>query len=123
MPLRKPLDAARTSDERHQQLQDNELIEVAIAVSGVLLLLVILLAIPFQDRSSDVTQFEKVTFIVALVSTSLSLVLLVATRLSHRRRSWLEDEESRIRRHQPAGEILAAGKEDSCSRFGCTPMV
>ena len=85
------------SDERHRQLQEDEPIEVAIAVPGVLVLLAILLVIPFQDRNSEVTQFVKVAFIVALVATSFSLVLLLATRSLHRLRSRLEDEDRIVR--------------------------
>ena len=81
------------SGEHHKQLQDHEPIEVGVPVPGVLVLLAVLLAVPFQDRYSEVAQFERVALIVALVAASLSSVLLVATRLSHRPRFRLEDED------------------------------
>jgi hypothetical protein len=85
------------SRETPKQRHDRELIELLnelrVALPGVQVLFAFLLAVPFSSGWKRVTGFEKVTFFVALVATSLSSALLIATPSFHRLRFRVEDKE------------------------------
>ena len=82
--------------ESPKQRHDRELIELLnelrVALPGVQVLFAFLLAVPFSSGYKKVTQFEKVTFFVALVATALSSALLIAVPSFHRLRFRAEDK-------------------------------
>ncbi|HET8895440.1 MAG TPA: DUF6328 family protein [Gaiellaceae bacterium] len=82
--------------ESPKQRHDRELIELLnelrVALPGVQVLFAFLLAVPFSSGYKKVTQFEKVAFFVALIATSLSSALLIATPSFHRLRFRVEDK-------------------------------
>jgi hypothetical protein len=98
-------------DESPKQRHDRELIELLnelrVALPGVQVLFAFLLAVPFSSRFGTVTQFEKVTFFVALVATALSSALLIATPSFHRLRFRVEDK----------GRIVTLGNTLSIAGF------
>jgi hypothetical protein len=83
--------------ESPKQRHDRELIELLnelrVALPGVQVLFAFLLAVPFSSRFGKVSHFEKVTFFIALVATSVSSALLVATPSFHRLRFRVEDKD------------------------------
>jgi hypothetical protein len=98
-------------EESPKQRHDRELIELLnelrVALPGVQVLFAFLLAVPFSSRFGKVTQFEKVTFFVALVATALSSALLIATPSFHRLRFRVEDK----------GHIVTLGNSLSIAGF------
>jgi hypothetical protein len=98
-------------EESPKQRHDRELIELLnelrVALPGVQVLFAFLLAVPFSSRFGKVTQFEKVTFFVALVATALSSALLIATPSFHRLRFRVEDK----------GHIVTLGNTLSIAGF------
>ncbi|HEY2073852.1 MAG TPA: DUF6328 family protein [Gaiellaceae bacterium] len=97
--------------ESPKQRHDRELIELLnelrVALPGVQVLFAFLLAVPFSSRFGKVTRFEKVTFFVALVATTLSSALLIATPSFHRLRFRVEDK----------GKIVTLGNTLSIAGF------
>jgi len=97
--------------ESPKQRHDRELIELLnelrVALPGVQVLFAFLLAVPFSTRFAKVTRFEKITFFVALIATTVSSALLVATPSFHRLRFRVEDK----------GRIVTLGNRLSIAGF------
>jgi Family of unknown function (DUF6328) len=60
--------------------------ELRIALPGVQFLFAFLLTVPFAARFEGVTSFQRTAFFVALMSTALSAVFLIAAPATHRLR-------------------------------------
>jgi len=75
-----------TPSERHNRELIELLNELRVALPGVQVLFAFLLAVPFSSGWAKVTEFEKVTFFVCLIATSISSALLIATPSFHRLR-------------------------------------
>jgi hypothetical protein len=58
--------------------------ELRVALPGVQVLFAFLLILPFTDGFDDVTSFQKVVFLVTLLATALSAILLIAPSMHHR---------------------------------------
>lgn len=75
------------NEEEWERLDRNlgELLqELRVALPGVQVLLAFLLAVPFQRRFSEVTDFQKSVFFVTLILTATSTFLLIAPTAFHR---------------------------------------
>ena len=77
--------------------QDRELIELLnelrVALPGVQVLFAFLLAVPFTQRFGRITELQKYTFFVSLLSTTLGSALLIAPSAYHRLRFREHDNE------------------------------
>ena len=77
--------------------QDRELIELLnelrVALPGVQVLFAFLLAVPFTQRFGRITELQKYTFFVSLLSTTLGSALLIAPSAYHRLRFREHDKE------------------------------
>ena len=75
-------------DETELERIDRNLIELLnelrVALPGVQVLFAFLLILPFSDGFSDVTGFQKAIFLVTVMATALSTVLLIAPSMHHR---------------------------------------
>ena len=67
---------------------DRELIELLnelrVALPGVQVLFAFLLVVPFQQRFTTVTQFQKTTYFVGLLCSAAATILLIAPSANHR---------------------------------------
>ena len=79
--------------------QDRELIELLnelrVALPGVQVLFAFLLAVPFTQRFAQVTDTQKGAFFMALLTTAISGVLLIAPSSFHRIQ-WREHDKERL---------------------------
>jgi hypothetical protein len=75
-------------DETELERLDRNLIElvseVRVAQTGVQILFAFLLILPFNARFADVTSFQKIVYVVTLMSTALAAGLLIAPSAHHR---------------------------------------
>jgi membrane protease YdiL (CAAX protease family) len=78
-------------DERHETEQERldrnlmELLnEVRVALPGVQVLFAFLLAVPFQQRFTQTTSFQRDTYFIALALSLLASALLIAPTALHR---------------------------------------
>jgi hypothetical protein len=75
-------------DETEKERLDrnlNELLgELRVALPGVQVLFAFLLAVPFNQRFSQATEFEKGVYYVTLVSTAIAAAFLIAPSSTHR---------------------------------------
>jgi len=101
------MEQVETPKERHDRELIELLNELRVALPGVQVLFAFLLAVPFSRGWLRVTQFEKVTFFVALIATALSSALLIATPSFHRLRFRVEDK----------GHIVQLGNKFSIAGF------
>jgi hypothetical protein len=63
----------------------NELLgELRIALPGIQVLFAFLLTVPFAQRFASIQTFDRVVYIVALLSTAVAAVLLIAPTAYHR---------------------------------------
>jgi hypothetical protein len=81
-------DGATGRNETGKERIDRNLIELLnelrVALPGVQVLFAFLLILPFTDGFDDVTNFQKVVFLVTLLATALSAILLIAPSMHHR---------------------------------------
>lgn len=84
--------------ESREERVNRELIELLnelrVALPGVQVLFAFLLAVPFAQRFEDVTELQKDTYMVALLSTLLGSLFLIAPTAHHRLRFRDPDKES-----------------------------
>jgi hypothetical protein len=85
------MDEDRSQDEETpKERADRELIELLnelrIVLPGVTVLLGFLLAVPFAKGWTSVTNFQRDVFVVAFLSTAISVALLTAPSSYHRLR-------------------------------------
>src|SRR4249920_414029 len=83
-------DEQSQSDETPKERADRELIELLnelrVVLPGVTVLLAFLLAVPFAKGWPRVTDFQRNVFVVAFLSTAVSVALLTAPSSYHRLR-------------------------------------
>ena len=83
-----------TDEQERTNRQMAELLqELRIALPGVQFLFAFLLTVPFAARFEDVTSFQRTAFFVALLSTAVAAVLLIAVPATHRLRFHQRDRD------------------------------
>ena len=73
-----------TEEERLDRNLGELLQELRVALPGVQVLFAFLLAVPFQQRFSEVSPFEEKVYFATLLLTALSAALLIAPSAYHR---------------------------------------
>ena len=90
----------RQQDETPKERANRELIELLnelrVVTPGVTVLLAFLLAVPFAKGWSRVTEFQRDVFVVAFLSTAVSVALLAAPSSFHRLRFRQGDKEQMV---------------------------
>jgi amino acid transporter len=88
-------------DETPKERADRELIELLnelrVVLPGIKVLLAFLLAVPFAKGWPRVTDFQRNVFVVAFLSTALSVALLTAPSSYHRLRFRQGNKERMVR--------------------------
>lgn len=103
-------DRNETSTERFDRNWDELLQELRVTQTGVQVLAGFLLTIPFQQRFGDLTDGQRVAYLVALTTAVLATTLLVAPVSAHR---------LMFRRHAKA-ELV--GFADTAARAGLVAL-
>ncbi len=70
--------------ERVDRNMTELLTELRVALPGVQVLFAFLLVLPFNQRFTTVTSFQKGVYLVTLLATALATVLLIAPTMHHR---------------------------------------
>jgi hypothetical protein len=98
------------AEESKEERLDRELIELLnelrVALPGVQVLFAFLLTVPFTNRFSRVTDFQKDMYLVALIATAVGSILLIAPTAHHRIRFRDRDKEALLR---TANRLAIAG--------------
>lgn len=101
---------ADPSQPRDKEDLDRELIELLnelrVALPGVQVLFAFLLAVPFANGWTRVTDLQRDVFFVAFLAAATSTILLIAPSAHHRLR-WREGDKERILRR--ANSLAIAG--------------
>jgi amino acid transporter len=88
-------------DETPKERADRELIELLnelrVVLPGVTVLLAFLLAVPFAKGWTRITSFQRDVFVVAFLSTAVSVALLTAPSSYHRLRFRAGHKERMVR--------------------------
>jgi amino acid transporter len=88
-------------DETPKERADRELIELLnelrVVLPGVTVLFAFLLAVPFANGWTRVTSFQRDVFVVAFLSTAVSVALLTAPSSYHRLRFRQGDKEGMVK--------------------------
>src|SRR5262249_62259430 len=88
-------------DESAKERADRELIELLnelrVVLPGVTVLLAFLLAVPFAKGWPRVTPFQRDVFVVAFLSTAVSVALLMAPSSYHRIRFLQRNKQRMVR--------------------------
>jgi hypothetical protein len=71
-------------DQRLNRNLDQLLQELRVVLPGVQVLFAFLLAVPFSSRFSQVDDFERDVYFVALLLSAVSVALLMAPSIQHR---------------------------------------
>jgi hypothetical protein len=79
---------ARGRDETPEERADRNLTELLgelrVALPGVQVLFAFLLIVPFNDRFSDATAFQRDLYLGTLICTAFASALLIAPSMNHR---------------------------------------
>ncbi len=85
--------------ENHKERLDRELIELLnelrVALPGVQVLLAFMLTLPFAQRFGALSNLQRGTFVVALLTTSCAIVFLMTPTSYHRLR-WRHGDKEQI---------------------------
>ncbi|HEU5477282.1 MAG TPA: DUF6328 family protein [Gaiellaceae bacterium] len=88
-------------EETPKERADRELIELLnelrVVLPGVTVLLAFLLAVPFANGWTRVTEFQRDVFVVAFLATAVSVALLTAPSSYHRLRFRHGDKERMVK--------------------------
>ena len=77
-------DGEETESERLNRQLDQLLGELRVAMPGVQVLFAFLLAVPFQQRFADVTDFQRDVYFATLLASAAASALFVAPTAYHR---------------------------------------
>ena len=77
-------DRNETETERADRNLAELLQELRVALPGVQVLFAFLLAVPFQQRFAEATNFQRDTYFVTLLCSALATALLIAPTAYHR---------------------------------------
>jgi len=80
----RPSGRDETEEERLDRNLGELLQELRVALPGVQVLFAFLLAVPFQQNFTKITEFEKKVYFATLLLTALSAALLIAPSAYHR---------------------------------------
>jgi hypothetical protein len=79
---------SKQENETNEERVDRELIEflneLRVALPGVQTLFAFLLIVPFSNGWKDTTDFQRDVYVVAVLATALSTLLLIAPSSQHR---------------------------------------
>ena len=81
---RNPSEDVETEQERLNRNLDQLLGELRVAMPGVQVLFAFLLAVPFQQRFTQVTDFQRDVYFVTLLAAAAASALFVAPTAYHR---------------------------------------
>ena len=84
MSERNPSERVETEHERLNRQLDQLLNELRVAMPGVQVLFAFLLAVPFQVRFADVTEFQRITYFVTLLASAAASAFFIAPTAYHR---------------------------------------
>jgi hypothetical protein len=84
VPDRNPSERVETEQERLDRQLDQLLNELRVAMPGVQVLFAFLLAVPFQQRFGQVTDFQKTVYFVTLLAATAASALFIAPTAFHR---------------------------------------
>jgi Family of unknown function (DUF6328) len=100
-PERASAEGGSDGESRHERI-NRELIELLnelrVALPGVQFLFAFLLVLPFQQRVTQTTPFQKDVYFVTLVAAVLATALLIAPAAQHRVLFRQHDKEKLLRR-------------------------
>jgi hypothetical protein len=95
------MSTSRDGETRRERI-DRELIELLnelrVALPGVQFLFAFLLIVPFQQKSDQVTDFQRGVYYVALAAAALATALLIAPAAQHRILFRQHDKEALLQR-------------------------
>ncbi|MBV9214320.1 MAG: hypothetical protein JOZ25_11825 [Actinobacteria bacterium] len=77
-------DRSEDDRERENRRMMELLNELRVALTGVQILFAFLLTVPFSQRFSQVTHFQRYTYFVTLLCAAMSVSLLIAPTAQHR---------------------------------------
>src|ERR1044072_4969121 len=77
--------SAETRDERLNRELDQLLRELRVAMPGVQVLFAFLLAVPFQQRFAEVTDFQQDVYFATLLASAVASALFIAATAYYRR--------------------------------------
>jgi len=84
-------------DESEQERVDRNLLELLnelrVALPGVQVLFAFLLVVPFNQRFTSVTEFQKSVYLVTLLCTAAASAFLIAPSVQHRIEFRRQDKE------------------------------
>jgi hypothetical protein len=80
----RPSGREETDEERLDRNVSELLQELRVALPGVQVLFAFLLAVPFAQGFTDITEFQKDVFFATLIFTAISAALLIAPSAYHR---------------------------------------
>ncbi len=80
----RPSGREESEEERLDRNLGELLQELRVALPGVQVLFAFLLAVPFQQNFTEITEFEKDVYFATLLSTAISATLLIAPSAYHR---------------------------------------
>jgi hypothetical protein len=81
---RNPSERVESEQERLDRQLDQLLNELRVAMPGVQVLFAFLLAVPFQQRFGQVTDFQKNVYFVTLLAATAASALFIAPTAFHR---------------------------------------
>lgn len=84
MSDRNPSEREESEEERLNRELDQLLNELRVAMPGVQVLFAFLLAVPFQQRFGQVTEFQRITYFVTLLASAAASALFIAPTAYHR---------------------------------------
>ncbi|MBK5233264.1 MAG: hypothetical protein JJE13_09830 [Thermoleophilia bacterium] len=107
----KPPDSPRheSEGERLDRNLSELLQELRIALPGVQVLFAFLLAVPFQQNFTQVTEFQKSVYFATLLLTALSTAMFIAPTAFHRMTFRLQQKE----------RLVQLGNHLAISGIGC----
>ncbi|MEY2512866.1 MAG: hypothetical protein QOJ89_224 [bacterium] len=80
----RPHDSGETDEQRLNRQLDQLLQELRVAMPGVQVLFAFLLAVPFQQRFAQVSEFQQDVYFGTLLAAALASALFIAPTAYHR---------------------------------------
>lgn len=91
-----------TEKERIDRNLEELMAEMRVALPGVQVLFAFLLILPFNQRFEEVTAFQEGVYLVTIILTAASSMLLIAPTLQHRLQFRQDRKEQILRTSQKA---------------------